>query len=81
MTNAVGGDAVLQGACDVLLADHIIKAGGPPFAVEGLGHGASLPIRQRDDKQGGMLWAIAFALVRQMNLYQRLKSRPVPTEL
>jgi hypothetical protein len=36
VADAAGGDSVLQGVGDVFLADYLVKARRPPFAIEGL---------------------------------------------
>ena len=47
----VSRDAVFQGARHMFLTNNIIKAAGPPFPVEGLGHGFSLTFPLPPDKQ------------------------------
>jgi hypothetical protein len=50
MADTVTNNAILQRFRDVFLTNNIIKSGGSPFAIEGLGHGSSLALGKAEGK-------------------------------
>lgn len=60
VTQPLCDHAVLQRSRHVFLTNYIIKAGGPPFTIQSLGHGASLTSPPPPDKQAHLLFRALF---------------------